>query len=237
MTFDTPSDQQQQRQTDETMVENLSAHLTQTLALNSPQQEEPLYDEAILEYHHHPTSILGVDPDAQFTSQQYPPYHAYYANVNNNLDMMYSQSPPQQQPPPPHYYSPANHSHHSPTPQLQQQQHLEQSSYIISSSSSVSSTSSSPQVGALVESGASTPGTNSSMTVRNTTSTMSPAELRSACTVFVGGISYRADEDMLKGFFDQFGEVIEVKLIRDKYNNNQSKGYVCNFKLQLLIGC
>jgi len=48
---------------------------------------------------------------------------------------------------------------------------------------------------------------------------------RSAYTVFVGGISYKADEDNLKQFFDQYGEVVEVKLIRDKNNANQSKGY------------
>lgn len=44
-------------------------------------------------------------------------------------------------------------------------------------------------------------------------------------TVFVGGISWKATEDDLKKCFSKYGEVIDVKIIIDKSNNNQSKGF------------
>jgi len=44
-------------------------------------------------------------------------------------------------------------------------------------------------------------------------------------TVFVGGISYKVDEEQLKECFSKYGTVVEVKIIKDKFNNYQSKGY------------
>ncbi|KAL0485564.1 boule-like protein [Acrasis kona] len=44
-------------------------------------------------------------------------------------------------------------------------------------------------------------------------------------TLFVGGISWKATEENLKECFSKYGEVAEVKIIRDKFNFNQSKGY------------
>lgn len=43
-------------------------------------------------------------------------------------------------------------------------------------------------------------------------------------TVFVGGISYKVDEEQLKECFSKYGTVVEVKIIKDKFNNYQSKG-------------
>mmetsp|Transcript_11699 Transcript_11699/g.14562 ORF Transcript_11699/g.14562 Transcript_11699/m.14562 type:complete len:204 (-) Transcript_11699:151-762(-) len=45
-----------------------------------------------------------------------------------------------------------------------------------------------------------------------------------SCTVFVGGISWKADEDSLKEFFSTYGHVIECKIIVDR-DTNKSKGY------------
>jgi len=42
--------------------------------------------------------------------------------------------------------------------------------------------------------------------------------------IFVGGISWKADEAALKGFFETFGPVTECKIIMDKTTGN-SKGY------------
>lgn len=42
--------------------------------------------------------------------------------------------------------------------------------------------------------------------------------------VFVGGIPFQADEEQLKGYFEEFGPVLEVKVIRDRETGN-SKGY------------
>jgi len=42
--------------------------------------------------------------------------------------------------------------------------------------------------------------------------------------IFVGGISWKADEAALKGFFETFGPVTECKIIMDK-NTGCSKGY------------
>lgn len=47
----------------------------------------------------------------------------------------------------------------------------------------------------------------------------------SAGTVFVGGISYKVDEEQLKECFEKYGNILEVRIIRDKFNFNQSKGY------------
>jgi RNA recognition motif-containing protein len=44
-------------------------------------------------------------------------------------------------------------------------------------------------------------------------------------SIFVGGISWKATEDDLKKCFGQFGEVVDVKIVTDKFNNNQSKGF------------
>jgi len=38
--------------------------------------------------------------------------------------------------------------------------------------------------------------------------------------VFIGGISWESSEDGLKMYFDQFGEVLEVKIMRDKFTGN-----------------
>lgn len=43
--------------------------------------------------------------------------------------------------------------------------------------------------------------------------------------VFVGGIHWKANEEDLMNCFSQFGEVERIKLIRDKTNNNHSRGY------------
>eukprot|EP01080_Neovahlkampfia_damariscottae_P010506 gene10506-3028_t len=44
-------------------------------------------------------------------------------------------------------------------------------------------------------------------------------------TLFVGGISWKATEEDLSKVFSKFGEVVEVKIVTDKFNNNQSKGF------------
>jgi len=44
------------------------------------------------------------------------------------------------------------------------------------------------------------------------------------CTVFVGGISWKADETKLKEFFGRFGDVSSCKIIVDR-ETNKSKGY------------
>jgi RNA recognition motif-containing protein len=38
-------------------------------------------------------------------------------------------------------------------------------------------------------------------------------------------LNQQASEDDLKECFSKYGEVVEVKIIRDKFNFNQSKGY------------
>eukprot|EP00029_Vermamoeba_vermiformis_P001304 TRINITY_DN11479_c0_g1_i1.p1 TRINITY_DN11479_c0_g1~~TRINITY_DN11479_c0_g1_i1.p1 ORF type:complete len:179 (+),score=36.39 TRINITY_DN11479_c0_g1_i1:116-652(+) len=43
-------------------------------------------------------------------------------------------------------------------------------------------------------------------------------------TIFVGGIPPKADENSLKGFFQSFGQVDNVKIIYDR-NTGKSKGY------------
>eukprot|EP01095_Lingulamoeba_sp_RSL-Kostka_P011254 TRINITY_DN422_c0_g1_i1.p1 TRINITY_DN422_c0_g1~~TRINITY_DN422_c0_g1_i1.p1 ORF type:complete len:253 (+),score=75.69 TRINITY_DN422_c0_g1_i1:201-959(+) len=43
-------------------------------------------------------------------------------------------------------------------------------------------------------------------------------------TVFVGGISWKADEDSLREFFSKYGSVKDCKIILDR-NTNKSKGY------------
>jgi len=63
-----------------------------------------------------------------------------------------------------------------------------------------------------------------------TTTTMPTAVTASshqhgAGTVFVGGISYKVDEEQLKTCFSKYGEIVDIKIIRDKFNFNQSKGY------------
>lgn len=47
---------------------------------------------------------------------------------------------------------------------------------------------------------------------------------KSKSTVFVGGISWKADEEGLRKYFEQFGTVIECKIIFDRATN-KSKGY------------
>jgi RNA recognition motif-containing protein len=44
-------------------------------------------------------------------------------------------------------------------------------------------------------------------------------------TLFVGGISWKATEDDLMKCFSKYGQVVEVKIVTDKFNNNQSKGF------------
>jgi RNA recognition motif-containing protein len=66
---------------------------------------------------------------------------------------------------------------------------------------------------------------SSSSTTTTPPSTTSHALQHTAGTVFVGGISYKVDEDQLKQCFEYYGTVSYVRIIRDKFNFNQSKGY------------
>lgn len=42
--------------------------------------------------------------------------------------------------------------------------------------------------------------------------------------IFVGNLSWKATEDMLKQLFEAFGEVVSVKIIKDQYTD-KSKGF------------
>lgn len=42
--------------------------------------------------------------------------------------------------------------------------------------------------------------------------------------IYVGNLDFKVDENDLKGIFEEYGSVNEVKIIRDKYNG-QSKGF------------
>lgn len=42
--------------------------------------------------------------------------------------------------------------------------------------------------------------------------------------IYVGNLSYKVDENDLKGIFEEYGEVTSVKVITDKYSG-QSKGF------------
>lgn len=42
--------------------------------------------------------------------------------------------------------------------------------------------------------------------------------------IYVGNLSYKVTEPQLKEYFEQFGEITDVKLITD-YNTGQSKGF------------
>ena len=42
--------------------------------------------------------------------------------------------------------------------------------------------------------------------------------------IYVGNLSYKVDENDLKGIFEEYGEVTSVKVIKDKYSG-KSKGF------------
>ena len=42
--------------------------------------------------------------------------------------------------------------------------------------------------------------------------------------IYVGNLSYKVDENDLKGIFEEYGEVTSVKIIKDKYSG-RSKGF------------
>ena len=42
--------------------------------------------------------------------------------------------------------------------------------------------------------------------------------------IYVGNLSYKVDEDDLRGIFEEYGEVTSVKIIKDKYSG-RSKGF------------
>jgi RNA recognition motif-containing protein len=42
--------------------------------------------------------------------------------------------------------------------------------------------------------------------------------------IYVGNLSYKVDENDLKGIFEEYGEVSSVKIIKDKYSG-RSKGF------------
>lgn len=44
-------------------------------------------------------------------------------------------------------------------------------------------------------------------------------------TIYVGNINYKMTETELKNTFSEFGEVDYVKIIRDKNQNDRSKGF------------
>lgn len=43
--------------------------------------------------------------------------------------------------------------------------------------------------------------------------------------LFVGNIAWSTNEEKLKAHFEEHGEVHSVKIVRDRDNNNRSKGY------------
>ncbi len=42
--------------------------------------------------------------------------------------------------------------------------------------------------------------------------------------IYVGNLSYKVDENDLRGIFEEYGEVTSVKIIKDKYSG-RSKGF------------
>jgi RNA recognition motif-containing protein len=42
--------------------------------------------------------------------------------------------------------------------------------------------------------------------------------------IYVGNLSYKVDENDLRGIFEEYGEVSSVKIIKDKYSG-RSKGF------------
>ncbi len=42
--------------------------------------------------------------------------------------------------------------------------------------------------------------------------------------IYVGNLSYKVDENDLRGIFEEYGEVSSVKIIKDKYSG-KSKGF------------
>ena len=42
--------------------------------------------------------------------------------------------------------------------------------------------------------------------------------------IYIGNLSYKVDENDLKGIFEEYGEVTSVKIIKDKYSG-RSKGF------------
>jgi RNA recognition motif-containing protein len=43
--------------------------------------------------------------------------------------------------------------------------------------------------------------------------------------IFVSNLNFRVDDNGLQELFASYGEVISAKVIRDKFNNNRSKGF------------
>lgn len=42
--------------------------------------------------------------------------------------------------------------------------------------------------------------------------------------IYIGNLSYKVDENDLRGIFEEYGEVSSVKIIKDKYSG-RSKGF------------